>query len=203
MMASQGYIMVLPNRRGLPGFGQEWNEQISGKWGEQAMDDLISVTDDISKEMYVDKDKMAAVGASFGGYSVYWLAGHHKKRFKAFIAHCGVFNLESMYGSTEEVWFGNWDMKGPYWQEPKPESYTKYSPHLFVKNWDTPMLVIHNDKDFRVPLSEGLQAFSAAQLQNIPSRFLYFPDEGHWVLKPQNNVLWGRVFFDWLGRYLK
>ncbi len=203
MMASQGYIMVLPNRRGLPGFGQEWNEQISGKWGEQAMADLISVTDDISKEMYVDKDKMAAVGASFGGYSVYWLAGHHKKRFKAFIAHCGVFNLESMYGSTEEVWFGNWDMKGPYWQDPKPESYTKYSPHLFVKNWDTPMLVIHNDKDFRVPLSEGLQAFSAAQLQNIPSRFLYFPDEGHWVLKPQNNVLWGRVFFDWLGRYLK
>jgi dipeptidyl aminopeptidase/acylaminoacyl peptidase len=203
MMASQGYIMVLPNRRGLPGFGQEWNERISGKWGEQAMDDLISVTDDISKEMYVDKDKMAAVGASFGGYSVYWLAGHHKKRFKAFIAHCGVFNLESMYGSTEEVWFGNWDMKGSYWQEPKPESYTKYSPHLFVKNWDTPILVIHNDKDFRVPLSEGLQAFSAAQLQNIPSRFLYFPDEGHWVLKPQNNVLWGRVFFDWLGRYLK
>jgi dipeptidyl aminopeptidase/acylaminoacyl peptidase len=203
LMASQGYIMVLPNRRGVPGFGQEWNEQISGKWGEQAMTDLISVTDDICKEMYVDKDKLAAVGGSFGGYSVYWLAGHHQKRFKAFIAHCGVFNLESMYGATEEIWFSNWDMKGPYWQEPQPESYFKYSPHHFVKNWDTPMLVIHNDKDFRVPITEGLQAFTAAQLRNIPSRFLFFPDEGHWVQKPQNAVLWNRVFFDWLGRYLK
>lgn len=203
MMAAQGYIMVLPNRRGLPGFGQEWNEAISGKWGEQAMADLIAVTDDLSKEPYVDKDKLAAVGASFGGYSVYWLAGNHKKRFKCFIAHCGVFNLESMFGATEEIWFSNWDMKGPYWQEPKPESYTRFSPHLFVKNWDTPMLVIHNDKDFRVPLTEGIQAFTAAQLKNVPSRFLYFPDEGHWVLKPQNSVLWNRVFLDWLGRYLK
>lgn len=203
LMASQGYIMVLPNRRGLPGFGQEWNEAISGHWGDQAMKDLLSVTDDISKEPYVNKDKLAAVGASFGGYSVYWLAGNHQKRFKTFIAHCGVFNLESMYGATEEIWFSNWDMKGPYWQEPKPESYTKYSPHLFVKNWDTPILVIHNDKDFRVPIGEGLQAFSAAQLKNVPSRFLYFPDEGHWVLKPQNGVLWNRVFFDWLSRTLK
>lgn len=203
LMASQGYIMVLPNRRGLPGFGQEWNESISGHWGDQAMKDLLSVTDDISKEPYVNKDKLGAVGASFGGYSVYWLAGNHQKRFKTFIAHCGVFNLESMYGATEEIWFSNWDMKGPYWQEPKPESYTKYSPHLFVKNWDTPMLVIHNDKDFRVPIGEGMQAFSAAQLKNLPSRFLYFPDEGHWVLKPQNSVLWNRVFFDWLGRTLK
>lgn len=203
MMAAQGYIMVLPNRRGLPGFGQEWNEAISGKWGEQAMADLISVTDAMAKEPYVDANRMAAVGASFGGYSAYWLAGNHQKRFKCFIAHCGVFNLESMYGATEEIWFSNWDMKGPYWQEPKPESYTRFSPHLFVKNWDTPMLVIHNEKDFRVPLTEGLQAFSAAQLKNIPSRFLYFPDEGHWVLKPQNSVLWNRVFFDWLGQYLK
>lgn len=203
LMASQGYIMVLPNRRGLPGFGQKWNEDISGDWGGQAMTDLISVTDDVSKEPYVDNNRWAAVGASFGGYSVYWLASHHQKRFKAFIAHCGVFNLESMYGATEEVWFANWDLKGPYWQEPKPESYTRFSPHNFVKKWDTPLLVIHNEKDFRVPLTEGLQAFSAAQLQNIPSRFLYFPDEGHWVLKPQNSVLWNRVFFDWLGRYLK
>jgi len=203
LMASQGYIMVLPNRRGVPGFGQEWNESISGQWGGQAMTDLISVTDDLSKEPFVDKDRWAAVGASFGGYSVYWLASHHQKRFKAFIAHCGVFNLESMFGATEEIWFSNWDMKGPYWQEPKPESYTRFSPHHFVKQWDTPLLVIHNDKDFRVPLTEGLQAFTAAQLQNIPSRFLYFPDEGHWVLKPQNSVLWNRVFFDWLKRYLK
>jgi dipeptidyl aminopeptidase/acylaminoacyl peptidase len=203
LMASQGYIMILPNRRGLPGFGKEWNEQISGDWGGQAMQDLISVTDHMAKEPYVNKDKIAAVGASFGGYSVYWLAGNHKKRFKAFIAHCGVFNLESMFGATEELWFSNWDMKGPYWQEPKPVSYTKFSPHQFVKNWDTPMLVIHNDKDFRVPLTEGLQAFTAAQLKNVPSRFLYFPDEGHWVLRPQNSVLWNRVFFDWLDRYLK
>ena len=203
LMASQGYIMILPNRRGLPGFGKDWNEQISGDWGGQAMQDLISVSDFMAKEPYVNKDKMAAVGASFGGYSVYWLAGNHKKRFKAFIAHCGVFNLESMYGATEELWFSNWDFKGPYWQEPKPVSYTKFSPHQFVKNWDTPMLVIHNDKDFRVPLTEGLQAFTAAQLKNVPSRFLYFPDEGHWVLRPQNSVLWNRVFVDWLDRYLK
>lgn len=203
LLASQGYIMIMPNRRGLPGFGKEWNEQISGDWGGQAMQDLISVTDQMAKEPYVNKDKMAAVGASFGGYSVYWLAGNHKKRFKAFIAHCGVFNLESMFGATEELWFSNWDMKGPYWQEPKPVSYTKFSPHQFVKNWDTPMLVIHNDKDFRVPLTEGLQAFTAAQLQKVPSRFLYFPDEGHWVLKPQNSVLWNRVFIDWLDRHLK
>ena len=203
LMASQGYIMVMPNRRGLPGFGKEWNEQISGDWGGQAMQDLIAVTDQMAKEPYVNKDKLAAVGASFGGYSVYWLAGNHKKRFKAFIAHCGVFNLESMFGATEELWFSNWDMKGPYWQEPKPVSYTKFSPHQFVKNWDTPMLVIHNDKDFRVPLTEGLQAFTAAQLKNVPSRFLYFPDEGHWVLRPQNSVLWNRVFIDWLDRHLK
>jgi dipeptidyl aminopeptidase/acylaminoacyl peptidase len=203
LMARQGYIMILPNRRGLPGFGKDWNEQISGDWGGQAMKDLLSVTDYMAKEPYINKDKMGAVGASFGGYSVYWLAGNHQKRFKTFISHCGVFNLESMFGATEELWFSNWDMKGPYWQEPKPVSYTKFSPHLFVKNWDSPMLVIHNDKDFRVPLTEGLQAFTAAQLKNVPSRFLYFPDEGHWVLKPQNSVLWNRVFIDWLDRYLK
>lgn len=202
-MASQGYIMILPNRRGLPGFGKDWNEQISGQWGGQAMQDLLSVSDFMAKEPGVDAGKMAAAGASFGGYSVYWLAGNHNKRFKAFIAHCGVFNLESMYGATEETWFTHWDMKGAYWQEPKPESYTRFSPHLFVKNWDTPMLVIHNDKDFRVPLTEGLQAFTAAQLRNVKSRFLYFPDEGHWVLKPQNSVLWNRVFFDWLNDNLR
>ena len=203
LMARQGYVMILPNRRGLPGFGKDWNEQISGDWGGQAMKDLLSVSDQMANMPYINKNKMGAVGASFGGYSVYWLAGNHQKRFKAFISHCGVFNLESMFGATEELWFSNWDMKGPYWQEPKPVSYTKFSPHLFVQNWDTPMLVIHNDKDFRVPLTEGLQAFTAAQLKNVPSRFLYFPDEGHWVLKPQNSVLWNRVFFDWLDKYLK
>ena len=203
LMAHQGYILILPNRRGLPGFGQEWNEQISGNWGGQAMQDLLSVTDAMAKEPYINASKMGAVGASFGGYSVYWLAGNHKKRFKTMIAHCGVFNLESMFGATEELWFSQWDMKGPYWQEPKPESYSRFSPHLFVKNWDTPLLVIHNEKDFRVPLAEGLQAFTAAQLKQVPSRFLYFPDEGHWVVKPQNSVLWNRVFFDWLDRSLK
>lgn len=203
LMASQGYIVVAPNRRGLQGFGQEWNAQISGDWGGQAITDYLSAIDDVAKENYVNKDKLGAVGASYGGYSVYYLAGHHNKRFKTFIAHCGLFNLESWYGATEELFFANWDMQGSYWQNPKPESYTKFSPHHFVKNWDTPILVIHNERDFRVPIGEGLQAFQAAQLQNLPSRFLYFPDEGHWILKPQNSILWNRVFFDWLDKWLK
>ena len=167
------------------------------------MKDLLSAIDEIAKEPYVDRDKLGAVGASFGGYSVYWLAGNHNKRFKSFIAHCGVFNLESMYGSTEEIFFVNQDMDGPYWNKPKPVSYKAHSPHNYVQNWDTPILVIHNEKDYRVPLTQGLEAFSAAQLQNIPSRLLYFPDEGHWVNKPQNAVLWQREFFAWLDKYLK
>lgn len=203
LMAAQGYIVVAPNRRGLPSFGQEWNDQISGDWGGQAMKDLLSAIDDVSKEEYVDKDRRAAVGASYGGYSVYWLAGHHENRFKSFIAHCGVFNLESMYGSTEEIFFVNHDLEGPYWKSPKPKSYEQFSPHKFVQNWNTPILVIHNDKDFRVPLGEGLQAFTAAQLQGIKSRFLYFSDEGHWVTKPQNSLLWQREFFRWLDETLK
>lgn len=203
LMAAKGYIVVAPNRRGLPGFGQAWNEQISGDWGGQAMKDLLSAIDDVAREPYVNKEKLGAVGASFGGYSVYWLAGNHNKRFKAFISHCGVFNLESMYGATEEIFFSDFEMGGPYWKQPKPVSYDAFSPHKFVQNWDTPMLVIHNDKDFRVPIGEGLQAFSAAQLKGVPSQFLFFPDEGHWVLKPQNNVLWNRVFFNWLDKWLK
>lgn len=203
LMAANGYIVVAPNRRGLPSFGEKWNDEITGDWGGQAMNDLLSAIDDVAKEPYVDKDKLGAVGPSFGGYSVYWLAGHHNKRFKTFISHCGVFNLESMYGSTEEVWFSNNDLEGPYWQRPKPKSYEKFSPHNYVQNWDTPILVIHNEKDFRVPLGQGMEAFTAAQLQQIPSRFLYFPDEGHWVLKPQNSILWQRVFFEWLDKYLK
>ncbi|MCB0520242.1 MAG: S9 family peptidase [Lewinellaceae bacterium] len=203
MMAANDYIVVAPNRRGLPSFGQQWNAEISGDWGGQAMQDYLSAIDDVSKETYVDKNNLGAVGASFGGYSVFWLAGNHKKRFKAFIAHDGVFNLESMYGTTEELFFVNHDLAGSYWQTPLPETWKLDSPHKYVQNWDTPILVIQGGKDFRVPESEGMQAFQAAQLRGIPSRFLYFPDENHWVLKPQNGILWQREFFGWLDRWLK
>lgn len=203
LMASKGYIVVAPNRRGLPGFGQAWNEQISGDWGGQAMQDYLSAIDAFSKEKYVDANRLGAVGASFGGYSVYWLAGNHNKRFKAFISHCGVYNLEAMYGQTEEIFFTDFEMKGKPWEQPQPKSYELYSPHKFARNWDTPILVIHNEKDFRVPLAQGMEAFTAAQLQGVPSKFLYFPDENHWVVKPQNSVLWQKVFFEWLDTYLK
>jgi dipeptidyl aminopeptidase/acylaminoacyl peptidase len=201
MMAAKGYIIIAPNRRGLQGFGQAWNDAIQGDYGGQCMKDYLSAIDDITKEPYVDKNRLAAVGASFGGYSVYWLAGNHQKRFKAFISHCGMFNMESWYGTTEEMFFANSDQKGPYWDNPAP--YKAGSPHLFVKNWDTPILVIHNEKDFRVPLGEGMQAFTAAQIKKIPSRFLYFPEENHHVLRPQNGVLWQRIFFEWLETYVK
>lgn len=203
LMAAKGYIVVAPNRRGLPGFGQAWNEQISGDWGGQAMQDYLAVIDTMAKENYVDADKLGAVGASFGGYSVYWLAGNHNKRFKTFISHCGVYNLEAMYGQTEELFFTEFEMKGRPWDLPRPISYDRDSPNKYVKNWDTPILVIHNEKDFRVPLAQGMEAFTAAQVQGIPSKFLYFPDENHWVVKPQNSVLWNKVFFDWLDTYLK
>jgi len=203
LMAANGYIVVAPNRRGLPSFGTEWNRQISGDWGGQCMKDYLSAIDAVSTEPYVNKDNLGCVGASFGGYSVFWLAGHHQKRFKTFIAHCGVFNLKSMYGSTEELWFPDFDLGGPYWKNTSNISYQKFSPNDYINNWDTPILVIHNEKDFRVPLGQGLEAFTAARVQNIPARFLYFPDEGHWVTKPQNSILWQRVFFDWLDKYLK
>ncbi|CAN5915599.1 hypothetical protein BH24BAC1_BH24BAC1_40120 [soil metagenome] len=203
LISQQGYIVVAPNRRGLPGFGTEWNRSISGDWGGQAIQDYLSAIDDVSKEPFVDKDRLGAVGASYGCYSVYYLAGMHNKRFKAFISHCGLFNLDSWYGSTEEMFFANFDIGGPYYGKTPLKSYEQFSPHKFVQNWDTPILVIHGEKDFRVPINQGMEAFSAAQLQNIPSRFLYFPEEGHWVLKPQNSVLWYRVFFDWLDQHLK
>ncbi|MDN4165835.1 S9 family peptidase [Cytophagales bacterium LB-30] len=203
LMAAKGYIVVAPNRRGLPSFGQEWNDAISGDWGGQAMRDYLSAIDHVAQEPFVDKDRLGAVGASYGGYSVYYLAGIHEKRFKTFISHCGLYNLESWYGSTEEMFFANWDIKGPYWSKPKPVSYTQFSPHNLVGNWDTPILVIHGEKDFRVPINQGMEAFNAAQLQGIPSRFLYFPEEGHWVLGAQNGVLWHRVFFEWLDETLK
>ena len=202
LMAARGYVVVAPNRRGLPGFGRQWNDQISKDWGGQAMKDLLSATDSLIAEPYIDKSKVAAVGASFGGYSVYWLMGHHEKRFSAMIAHCGVFNLESMYGSTEELFFVDWDMGGPYWKSDQLKArYQQFSPHQAVQNWDAPLLVIHGQKDFRVPVTQAMEAFTAAQVNKVPSRFLYFPEEGHWVKSPQNGVLWHRVFFDWLQKY--
>ncbi len=203
LMAANDYIIVAPNRRGLPSFGREWNDQISGDWGGQAMKDYLSAIDEAAKEPYVDEDNLGAVGASFGGYSVYWLAGNHNKRFKSFISHCGLFNLESWYGTTEEMFFANKDIGGAYWDPKMKEQYMKNSPHKYVQNWDTPILVIHGEKDFRVPIGEGMQAFQAAQLQGVPSRFLYFPDEGHWVQKPQNGLLWHREYFSWLDKWLK
>ncbi|MHB8952618.1 MAG: S9 family peptidase [Pirellulaceae bacterium] len=204
LMAANGYIVVAPNRRGLPGFGRPWNDQISGDWGGQAMQDLLAATDAMMLEPYIDAQRIAAVGASFGGYSVYWLMGNHQDRFRCMIAHAGVFNLESMYGSTEELWFPNWDLGGPYWKSPAvQQQYDQFSPHRFVGNWRTPLLIVHGERDFRIPVTQAMEAFTAAQLNGVPSRFLYFPEEGHWVQEPQNGVLWHRLFFDWLDRYCK
>ncbi len=203
IMAANGYVIVAPNRRGLPTFGQEWNRQISGDWGGQAMDDYLSAIDELARENYIDEDRLGAVGASFGGYSVFQLAGTHQGRFKAFISHNGVFNLESMYAATEETFFVNHDLGGPFWSRPRPVSYDRFSPHLFVENWDTPILIITGDRDYRVPYTEGMQAFNIARLRGIPARYLHFPNEGHWVLQPQNGILWQREFFAWLDRWLK
>ena len=205
LMASQGYIVIAPNRRGLPGFGVEWNAQISGDWGGQPMRDYLSAIDDIAKEPYVDKDRLGAVGASYGGYSIYYLAGIHQKRFKSFIAHCGVFNLQSMYGTTEELFFNNHEIGGAYWEKENTvaqKSYKEFNPIEKINNWDTPILIIHGGKDYRVPEEQGFQAFTAAQLRGIKSELLYFPDENHWVLQPQNGLLWQRTFFKWLKETL-
>ena len=206
MMAANGYIIVAPNRRGLPGFGQEWNEQISGDYGGQNMKDYLTAIDTLAKEPFIDKNRLGAVGASYGGYSVYYLAGHHQKRFKAFISHCGIFNLEAMYSTTEEVWFTNWDNGGAYWDlnnKVAQNTYKNFSPHKFVQNWDTPILVITGEKDLRIPYTQGMGAFNSAKLKGIPAEFLFFPDESHWVLKAQNGILWQRVFFQWLDKWLK
>ncbi|MFY7730955.1 MAG: S9 family peptidase [Flavobacterium sp.] len=205
VMAAQGYIIVAPNRRGMPGHGVQWNEQISKDWGGQVMDDYLSAIDDVAKEPYVDSARLGAVGASYGGYSVFYLAGIHNKRFKTFISHCGVFNLQSMYGTTEEVFFTNWDSGGPYWDKNNAaaqKTYTKFNPINNVDKWDTPILVIQGGSDYRVPIGQGQEAFQAAQLRGIKSRFLYFPDENHWVLKPQNAMVWQREFFRWLKETL-
>ena len=205
LMAANGYIIVAPNRRGLPGFGKEWLEQISGDYGGQNMLDYFSAIDALTKESYVNKDKLGCVGASYGGFSVYWLAGHHEKRFKAFLAHDGMFNLPQQYLETEEMWFVNWDLGGAYWDKANAIAQRSYanSPHLFVDKWDTPILVIHGEKDYRILASQGMSAFNAAVLRGVPAEMLIFPDENHWVLKPQNGILWQRVFFQWLDKWLK
>ena len=206
MMAANDYIIVAPNRRGLPGFGNEWNEQISGDYGGQCMKDYLSAIDEfVANEKYVDKDRLGCVGASFGGFSVYWLAGHHDKRFKAFIAHDGIFNMEMQYLETEEKWFANWDMGGAYWDKSNKTAQRTFanSPHLFVDKWDTPILCIHGEKDYRILANQGMAAFDAAKMRGVEAQLLIFPDENHWVLKPQNGILWQRTFFAWLDKYLK
>ena len=205
IMAAHDYIIVAPNRRGLPGFGKEWNEEISGDYGGQCMKDYLTAIDEFAKEPFVDKDRLGCVGASFGGFSVYWLAGHHEGRFKAFIAHDGIFNMEMQYLETEEMWFANWDMGGAYWEKQNRTAQRTFanSPHRFVDKWDTPILCIHGEKDYRILANQGMAAFNAAILRGIPAELLIYPDENHWVLQPQNGVLWQRTFFEWLDKWLK
>lgn len=205
LMAANGYVVVAPNRRGMQGHGVEWNEQISKDWGGQVMDDYLSAIDDVAKEKYVDKSRLGCVGASYGGYSVFYLAGIHNNRFKTFIAHDGVFNTQSMFGTTEEVFFNNWDFGGPYWEKDNAaaqKTYTTFNPINLVDKWNTPILIIQGGKDFRVPIGQSQEAFQAAQLRGIKSRFLYFPEENHWVLQPQNAQVWQGEFYKWLKETL-
>lgn len=205
LMAANGYIVIAPNRRGLPGFGTEWNAQISKDYGGQNMRDYFSAVDDMKRESYIDPKHIGAVGASYGGFSVYWLAGHHEGRFAAFIAHAGIFNMETQYLETEEMWFANWDMGGAYWDKDNEAAQRTFatSPHRSVDKWDTPILITHGEYDFRILASQGMMAFNAARLRGVPAEMLIFPDENHWILKPQNAIMWQRVFFRWLDRWLK
>jgi dipeptidyl aminopeptidase/acylaminoacyl peptidase len=205
LMAAQGYIVVAPNRRGMPGHGIVWNEQISKDWGGQAMDDYLSAIDAICKEPFVDAARVGAVGASFGGYSAFYLAGIHNNRFKTFISHAGIFNLQSMYGTTEELFFVNWDIGGPYWEETNTaaqKSYAKFNPITNVAKWNTPMLIIQGGKDYRVPIGQSQEAFQAMQQMGIKSRFMLFPENNHWILNPQNGLIWQHEFFRWLKETL-
>ena len=205
MMAANGYIVVAPNRRGLPSFGQEWNEQISGDYGGQNMRDYLSAIDALAKEPYVDENNLGCTGASYGGFSVYWLAGNHNNRFKAFLAHAGIFNLEAQYLETEEMFFANWDMGGPFWDKSNATAQKTYatSPHKFVDKWNTPIMITHGELDYRIVATQGMMAFNAAKLQNIPARMLVFPDENHWIAQPQNGVLFQREFARWFDEWLK
>ena len=205
LVAAQGYIVVAPNRRGMPGHGVAWNEQISKDWGGQVMDDYLSAIDDVAKENYVDKSRLGCVGASYGGYSAFYLAGIHNNRFKTFIAHDGVFNTQSMFGTTEEVFFNYWDFGGAYWEKDNAvaqKTYTTFNPINYVDKWNTPILIIQGGNDFRVPIGQSQEAFQAAQMRGIKSRLVYFPEENHWVLKPQNALVWQREFFKWLKETL-
>ncbi len=206
VMAAQGYIIVAPNRRGMPGHGVSWNAQISKDWGGENMNDYLSAIDAVAREPFVDNDRLGCVGASYGGYSAFYLAGNHKGRFKSFISHCGIYNLQSMYGNTEELFFANWEMGGAYWEKDNSaaqKSFTEFSPINHVAKWDTPIMIIQGGKDYRVPEGQAFEAFTAAQLRGIKSRFLYFPEENHWILQPQNGLLWQREFFKWLDETLK
>ena len=205
LMAANGYIVVAPNRRGMPGHGTKWNEQISKDWGGQVMQDYLSAIDNVSKEKFVDNSRLGCIGASYGGYSVFYLAGNHNNRFKTFIAHDGVFDLRSMYGTTEELWFVNWDFGGPYWQKNNlavQKALAKFNPINFVDKWNRPILIYQGGKDYRVPIEQGLQAFQAAQLRGIKSKLVYLPDENHWVLSAQNALVWQRQFYSWLKETL-
>lgn len=205
LMASNGYIVIAPNRRGLPGFGTEWNAQISGDYPGQNMQDYLSAVDYMKQRPYVDGDHIGAVGASYGGFSVYMLAGIHENRFAALIAHAGIFNTEAQYLETEEMWFANWDLGGAFWEKDNAVAQRTFanSPHKFVDRWNTPILVTHGEYDYRILSSQGEMAFNAARLRGVPAEMVIFPDENHWILKPQNAILWQRVFFRWLDRWLK
>lgn len=205
MMAANDYIVVAPNRRGLQGFGLEWLEQISKDYGGQNIQDYLSAIDDVAKEPYVDAEHLGAVGASYGGFSVFYLAGNHDKRFKAFVSHCGIFNFEQMYATTEEMWFVEWDLGGAYWDKSNAVAQRSYaaSPHKFVDKWDTPIMVVHGENDYRIPYTQGMAAYNTALMRGIPAKFLFFHDENHWVTKPQNGVLWQREYFSWLDKWLK
>ncbi len=205
LMASEGYIVVAPNRRGLPSFGQEWLDQISGDYSGQNIRDYLAAIDDVAKEPWSDENRLGAVGASYGGYSVYYLAGHHEGRFKALISHCGIFNFESMYGHTEELWFVNNDYGGAYWDKKNKTAQRSYanSPHKAVAKWDTPILIITGEQDFRIPFTQSLEAFTAAKMQGVPARLVAFENEAHQVFQPQNSLVWNREFFGWLNKYLK
>ena len=205
LIASGGYVVVAPNRRGLPSFGQEWLDQISGDYSGQNIRDYLSAIDDVAAEPWADRDRMGCVGASYGGYSVYFLAGCHDKRFKAFIAHCGIFDFDSMYGETEELWFVNNDYGGPYWDKTNATAQRSYanSPHRFIDRWDTPILIVTGEKDYRIPYTQSLEAFTAARVRGIPARLVSFEDEAHQVFRPQNSLVWNREFFGWLDKYVK